>query len=168
MTSKLDPTGCREGTTTRRPRPDPYWHLLHDSSELHWLAEYRIRPENASLPAARREHNMNLMAVLVAGPVFAAYFLWARHVGYNMAFVTAGVLLAGGIVGTLEGMHLKGRLYWLGASVPCLISVAALLIWQDQRTMVLNMSALFCAMGLGMGTIQACQLKQLGRPNDAD
>ena len=126
---------------------------------------FKYRKSSGRSAFKRQEHNWNLIEMIVAMPILLIYFIWARKAGVNTAFIGGGISIVLGITHTIGALHLKARLYWLGAGIPVAIFGVALLIWQHPTGVVLNASIFSCAIGLCMGSIQAYQLKQVRSTN---
>jgi len=126
---------------------------------------FKYRKSSGRASIKRQEHNLNLVELILFIPILIVYFTWARHAGYDTAFVGAGICIVLGITHTVAALHLKGRLYWLGGGIPVAVFGVALLIWQSPTAVVLNGSIFSCVIGLAMGSIQAYQLKQVKLTN---
>lgn len=126
---------------------------------------FKYRKRTGQAVIKRQEHNLNLIELIVISPIMLVYFIWARHAGYNTAFLAAGICLVLGITHIVAALHLKGRLYWLGGGIPVALFGVALLIWQSPTAVVLNSAIFSCVIGLAMGGIQAYQLKQVKLTN---
>lgn len=126
---------------------------------------FKYRKSSGRAVIKRQEHNWNLIELIVGFSIVLPYFVWARRAGVDPLYLGAGIMIILGAMHTIAAIHLKGRLYWLGAGISAAVFGIALLIWQSPTAVVLSGSIFSCVIGLSMGSIQAYQLKQVKSTN---
>ena len=129
---------------------------------------FKYRRSTGRSAVKRREWGFSFYSNIVIGAVAGFYLLWARHVGLNTVHTVAGIILMIGVTGILMASHMRGRLYYLGSSIPLILFGVSLLIWISPVVVVVNACITFFVGGLASGAIQMYQLKQIERKNGAN
>ena len=93
------------------------------------------------------------------------YLYWARARGLDTAYIGCGLVLMCGAFGILLAFFVKGRLYYLGGSIPLSLLGITLLIWTTPKIVILNACLALIVGGIAMGCIQAIQIKASERIN---
>ena len=97
--------------------------------------------------------------------VAGAYIFWARAKGLDITAIGAGLGLMLGVFGVLLAIFMKGRLYYLGGSIPIILLGISFLVWTTDKIVILNSCLALIIGGIAMGCIQTFQLKANERKN---
>ncbi len=102
---------------------------------------------------------------VIVGLVAGIYLCWARARGLDTAYIGCGIVLMVGAFGILLAFFMKGRLYYLGGSIPLSLLGMTMLIWTTPKIVILNACLALIVGGIAMGSIQAIQIKASERIN---
>lgn len=128
----------------------------------------RYRKSTGRSAAKRNEYGFTFYSNVVIGLVAGGYFWWARAKGLNTTDVATGIILMGGVFGILLAFFMKGRLYYLGGSIPLVLWGGSMMIWNTDSIVVLYACLTAIIGGIAMGCIQTIQIKASERINAAN
>lgn len=129
---------------------------------------FKYRRSTGRSAIKRREYGFNFYSSIVLGTVSAGYFIWAMRVGLDIAYLAGGLFLMCGIMGAFMAFQTRGRLHYLGASIPVILLGVSTLIWPTRDALRVNACITLILAGLASGAIQVYQLKRNERRNDTD
>jgi len=129
---------------------------------------FKYRRSTGRSAIKRREYGFNFYGSIVLGTAAAGYFIWARRIGLDIAYVLGGLMLIGGIMTVLMAFQTKGRLYYLGSGIPVMLLGVLALIWTTRDAIVVIACMTLIVAGLASGAIQVYQLKRSEMRNDTD
>ncbi len=155
-----------------------YYFRFSNSSSLIWslvplvfilgimgYLRIRYRKGTGRSAAKRNEYGFTFYSNVVIGLVAAGYFWCARAKGLNTIDVATGIILMVGVFGILLACFMKGRLYYLGGSIPLILWGGSMMIWNTDSIVVLNACLTAIIGGIAMGCIQTIQIKASERRN---
>jgi len=151
-------------------QPSRFWMVLPFAilfAALGYL-RFKYRRSTGRSAVKRQEHGFTFYSNIVIGAVAAGYFVWARRVGLDTAHVAGGLCLMLGIGGVLMAFQARGRLYYLGSSIPVMLFGVSMLIWTTRDAIVVIACMTLIVAGLASGAIQVYQLKRSEMRNDTD
>jgi hypothetical protein len=125
----------------------------------------RYRKSTGRSAAKRNEYGFTFYSNVVIGLAAAGYFWWARAKGLNTIDVATGIILMVGVFGILLAFFMKGRLYYLGGSIPLLLWGGSMMIWNTDSIVVLYACLTAIIGGIAMGCIQTIQIKASEKRN---
>lgn len=142
-------------------KPSGFWLYFPAAILLGGMGylRFRYRRSTGRSPAKRNEYGFTFYSNVIIGLVAGGYLLWARAKGLETAYIGCGLMLLIGAFGILLAFSMKGRLYYLGGSIPVFCLGITLLIWTTPRIVILNACLALIVGGIAMGCIQAIQIK---------
>jgi len=148
-------------------KPTPFWVIVTFAVVLGILGylRFRYRKSTGRSSAKRNEYGFTFYSNIAIGLVAGAYIFWARAKGLDTTTVGAGLALMLGVFGVLLAIFMKGRLYYLGGSIPIILLGISFLVWTTSKIVILNCCLALIIAGIAMGCIQAFQLKANERRN---
>lgn len=154
-----------------------YWWIADKPSRF-WVAvpaaillgamgylRFRYRKSTGRSSAKRNEYGFSFYSNIAIGLVAGSYLLWARSKGLSTKDIGSGLVLMVGIFGILLAFFMKGRLYYLGGSIPVILLGISLIVWPTPKIAILNCCLTIIVGGIAMGCIQTIQLKANERRN---
>ena len=126
---------------------------------------FRYRKSTGRSSAKRNEYGFTFYGNIVLGLVAGTYLFWTRAKGLDITAIGAGLGLMLGVFGVLLAIFMKGRLYYLGGSIPIILLGISFLVWTTSKIVILNSCLALIIAGIAMGCIQAFQLKANERRN---
>ncbi len=151
-------------------RPSPIWSLVPAVFLLGAMGYLRARYRKSTgrSAAKRNEYGFTFYGNVVIGLVAAGYFWWARTKGLNTIYIASGIILMLGVSGILMAFFMKGRLYYLGGSIPLILFGVSMMIWDTTSIVVLNICLTAIISGIATASIQTVQIKASERRNAAN
>lgn len=148
-------------------KPTPFWVTVPFAVLLGILVylRFRYRRSTGRSSAKRNEYGFTFYSNIAIGLVAGAYIFRARAKGLDTTVIGGGLALMVGVFGVLLAIFMKGRLYYLGGSIPIILLGISFLIWTTSKTVILNSCPALIIGGIAMGCIQAIQLKANERIN---
>lgn len=129
---------------------------------------FKYRRSTGRSAIKRREYGFNFYGSIVLGTVSAGYFIWAMRVGLDIVYLAGGLFLMCGVMSAFMAFQTRGRLHYLGASIPVVLLGASTLIWPTRDALAVNACITLILVGLASGAIQVYQLRRNEMRNDTD
>ncbi len=148
-------------------KPTPFWVTVPFVGLLGILGylRFRYRKSTGRSSAIRNEYGFTFYSNIALGLVALPYILWARAKGLDTTVIGGGLALMVGVFGILLAIFMKGRLYYLGGSIPIILLGISFLVWTTSKILILNSCLALIIGGIAMGCIQTFQLKANERRN---
>ena len=113
----------------------------------------------------RRGYSGGLLALPIMVLCGGGYIVWVVRSGRDFVFAVGGMWFFAGIMLLVFAFAERGRLFYLGWSIPMILFGISITIWSGLNILEMNVGIVLIAAGSATAAIQAYQLKRNTRKN---
>jgi len=143
------------------------WRILPVSilAIVYVFLRIKYRRSTGRSPVRRRGYSVVLFLTPVLGLCAFGYLAWVIRSGRDFTFAVSGMWFFAGIMLLIFAFAERGRLFYLGWSIPMILFGISITIWSGLNILEMNVGIVLIAAGSATAAIQAYQLKRNTRKN---